>query len=176
MNSAAHLVKPLRDTGNVAISDTLTGSEDDAMFKIRVANLERLNKVTVSANLTLRFPTSQKRLTVQPDVPITLNQGQDETRTFSLIPNTPGSVKIEVTWQGAAPLRARLFKPGQEANPQGGGVINNNSSTSPLTLDHNITAGDIASGQTWAINVLNTSPSSVAASNITFKVTYTVQQ
>ena len=165
-------------TANVDISDTLSGSEDDAMFKVRVTSLDSLNKETVrvTGTLTLRFPTSQKRLTVQPNVPITLNQGQDETRTFSLIPNTPGSVRIEVKWQGAAPLRVRVFRPGQGANPQSGGVINKTSPTSPMTLDHNITATDIAGGQTWAINVLNASQSSIAASNITFMVTYTVQQ
>lgn len=161
---------------NVNISKALNASQDDARFRVTMTNLDPWNKVTVNGNFTFSFPTADVILTAQPNIPIDLTRGVDVSRTFKLVPNTPGKVKVEIRWSGAASLQAKLFKPGQTAGATGSSVVTSNGSNGSLDLNYDIQPADIASGNQWAVNVLNNSSSSVTATGITFRVIYTVEE
>jgi hypothetical protein len=161
---------------NVNIAKSLNASQDDARFRVTMTNLDPWNKVTVNGNFTFSFPTADVILTAQPNIPIDLTRGVDVSRTFKLVPNTPGKLKVEIRWGGAASLQAKLFKPGQTPSAAGSSVLTRNGSGGALDLEYDITPADITSGNQWAVNVLNNSSSSVTATGITFRVIYTVEQ
>lgn len=160
----------------VNISDNLSASQDDARFTVKITNLDAWNTVSVTGNLRLTYPTADRILAPQPNIPIDLTRGVDVTRTFELAPNTAGRLKIEIRWTGGASLQAKLFKPGQQPGPASSSALTQNSSSGAIDLNYNITPADIAAGNQWAINVLNNSASSVTATGITFRVIYTVEQ
>ncbi len=160
----------------VNFSGSLNASQDDARFKVKITNLDAWNKVTVNGGLTLTYPTADRILAPQPNIPIDLTRGVDATRTFTLSPNTAGRLKIEIRWAGGASLQARLFKPGQQPGAANSGVLNQSGSSGALDLNYDITPADITAGAQWAVNVLNNSSSSVTATGITFKVIYTVEE
>jgi hypothetical protein len=161
---------------NVNISKTLNASQDDARFRVTMTNLDPWNKVTVNGNFNFSYPTADVILSAQPNIPIDLTRGVDVSRTFSLNPNTPGKLKVEIRWSGAASLQAKLFKPGQAPSAAGSGVLTRNGSGGSLDLEYDIQPADITSGTQWAVNVLNNSSSSITATGITFRVIYTVEQ
>mgnify|MGYP000849798701 CR=1 FL=1 len=161
---------------NVNISKALNASQDDARFSVRVSNPDPWNKVTINGNFTLTVPTADVILTAQPNIPIDLTRGVDVSRTFKLVPNTPGKLKVEIRWSGAASLQAKLFKPGQTTGATGASVVTTNGSNGALDLNYDITPADITAGNQWAVNVLNNSGSSITATGITFRVIYTVEE
>lgn len=161
---------------NVNITKTLNASQDDARFRVVMTNLDSWNKVTVNGNFTFSYPTADVILSAQPNIPIDLTRGVDVSRTFSLTPNTPGKLKVEIRWSGAASVQAKLFRPGQTAGATGSSVLTRTGSGGALDLDYDITPADITSGNQWAVNVLNNSSSSITATGITFRVIYTVEQ
>jgi len=126
--------------------------------------------------LTLTYPTADQILAPQPNIPIDLTRGVDATRTFTLSPNTPGRLKVEIRWSGGAGLQAKLFKPGQSAGAAASGVLTQSGSSGALDLNYDIQPADITAGAQWAINVLNNSSSSITATGISFRVIYTVQE
>lgn len=161
---------------NVNISKSLNASQDDARFMVKITNPDPWNKVTINGNFTLSVPSADVILTAQPNIPIDLTRGVDVSRTFKLVPNTPGKLKVEIRWSGPASLQAKLFKPGQTAGATGSSVLTRTGSNGALDLDYDITPADITSGNQWAVNVLNNSGSSVTATGITFRVIYTVEE
>jgi len=160
----------------VNFSDNLNASQDDARFKVKITNLDGWNKVTVNGSLTLTFPTADRILAPQPNIPVDLTRGVDVSRTFTLSPNTAGKLKVEIRWTGGASLQAKLFKPGQQPGAANSGVLSRSGSSGALDLDYDITPADITAGAQWAINVLNNSSSSVTATGISFRVIYTVDE
>lgn len=160
----------------VNFSDNLNASEDDARFKVQITNLDAWNKTTVNGALTLTYPTADRILAPQPNVPVDLTRGVDVSRTFSLSPNTAGRLKVEIRWSGGASLQAKLFKSGQQFGASFNGVLNQTGSSGALDLNYDIQPGDITAGTQWAVNVLNNSSSSITATGITFKVIYTVEE
>jgi hypothetical protein len=160
----------------VNFSDNLNSSQDDARFKVKITNLDGWNKVTVNGSLTLTFPTADRILAPQPNIPVDLTRGVDVSRTFTLSPNTAGKLKVEIRWTGGASLQAKLFKPGQQPGAANSGVLSRSGSSGALDLDYDITTADITAGAQWAINVLNNSSSSVTATGISFRVIYTVDE
>ncbi len=163
-------------TQAVSLSDNLNASEDDAAFLAKITNLDAWNKVTVNGALTLTYPTADRILAPQPNIPVDLTRGVDVTRTFTLSPNTAGKMKIEIRWNSPALLQARLFKPGQQPGAANNGVLIQNGSSASMDLAYDIQPADITAGTQWAINILNNSPSSMTATAITFKVIYTVNE
>ncbi|HEX4950986.1 MAG TPA: hypothetical protein VFZ34_30285 [Blastocatellia bacterium] len=161
---------------NVNISKSLNANQDDARFIVKMTNPDPWNKITVNGNFTLSVPTADVILTAQPNIPIDLTRGVDVARTFKLNPNTPGKLKVEIRWSGAASLQAKLFKPGQQVGATGSSVLTRTGSGGALDLDYDITPADITSGNQWAVNVLNNSSSSVTATGITFRVIYTIEE
>ena len=160
----------------VNFSDNLNANEDDARFKVKITNLDAWNKVTVNGALTLTYPTADRILAPQPNVPVDLTRGVDVSRTFTLSPNTAGRLKVEIRWSGGAGLQAKLFKPGQQFGASFNGVLTQSSSSGALDLNYDIAPADITAGAQWAVNVLNNSSSSITATGITFKVIYTVEE
>jgi hypothetical protein len=160
----------------VNFSDNLNASEDDARFKVQITNLDAWNKVTVNGALTLTYPTADRILAPQPNTPVDLTRGVDVSRIFTLSPNTPGRLKVEIRWSGGASLQAKLFKPGQQFGAAFNGVLNQTSSSGALDLNYDIQPADITGGAQWAVNVLNNSSSSITATGITFRVIYTVEE
>lgn len=161
---------------SVNIAKAVSASQDDARFLVKMTNPDPWNKIAVNGNFTLTYPTADVILTAQPNIPIDLTRGVDVSRTFRLVPNTPGKLKVEIRWSGAASLQAKLFKPGQQPSAVGGGVLTRSGSGGALDLNYDITPADIAGGNQWGINVLNNSGSSVTATGITFRVIYTVEE
>jgi hypothetical protein len=160
----------------VNFSDNLNASQDDARFKVKITNLDAWNKVTINGSLTLTFPTADRILAPQPNIPVDLTRGVDVSRTFTLSPNTAGKLKVEIRWTGGASLQAKLFKPGQQPGAANSGALSRSGSSGALDLDYDITPADITAGAQWAINVLNNSSSSVTATGISFRVIYTVEE
>src|SRR6185295_6383007 len=65
------------------LSANLNATEDDADFFIRFSNLDTWNKAKLTvSDLSVLFPTGVLKLSTNPNVPLTLQQGQDEDRTF----------------------------------------------------------------------------------------------
>jgi len=160
----------------VNFTDNLNASQDDARFKVKITNLDSWNKVTINGALTLTYPTADRILAPQPNVPVDLTRGVDVSRTFTLSPNTAGRLKVEIRWSGGASLQAKLFEPGQQFGASFNGVLNQSSSSGALDLNYDITPADITAGAQWAVNVLNSSTSSITATGITFRVIYTVEE
>jgi hypothetical protein len=152
----------------VNITDNLSASEDDARFGVKVENIDPWNKTTISGNLTFRYPTADKILTGQPSVKFDLPQGIEANRTFTLSPNTPGKLKVKISFAGNTQVRVTLKKPNNtNARPPVTGA-------SGLEFEYDITAADIASGNTWTVNVLNLN--NTPANDVDVVVTYTVEQ
>jgi hypothetical protein len=152
----------------VNITDNLNASEDDAIFLARAENIDPWNKTNVSGGLIFRYPTADRILTGQPSIKFDLPQGIEANRQFTLIPNTPGKLKVKVVYGGNTTVRVTLKKPnGQNARPPVQGA-------SGLEFTYDIQEADITGGNVWTVNVLNLS--NTQAEDVDVSVIYTVEQ
>ena len=127
-------------TQQINMTDNLNASEDDARFPITVENIDPWNHTTVTGTLTLRSPTSELILTGQPSVVFDLVQGAEANRDFTLFSNTPGKLKVKVSYSGNTQVKVTLKKPNGSnaaAPPQG---------ASGQEFIYDITAADITNG------------------------------
>jgi hypothetical protein len=152
----------------INLSENINGSQDDARFIVRIQNIDPWNKTTVSGSLTFRYPTADRILTGQPSIKFDLPQGLEGNRAFTLSPNTPGRLRIKVTYSGGARVRVTLKKPGNSnAKPPIEGATG-------LEFNYDIAPADITNGNTWMVNVLNLSND--VADDVDVSVIYTVDQ
>lgn len=152
-----------------SLTTSLNATEDDAAFFVRFTNLDNWNKARLEiSDIKLIYPTPVISISTNPSNPLTLLQGQDEDRTFT-VPDKQGTVKIELNWTNAARVKVQIFKPG--ANNAVATLTSATGQTRLTTADIPVSPSD---GGEWRIVYTNVSPANVTAQSITTSIKMTV--
>ena len=155
---------------NNSLLSNLSATQDDAEFFVQFTNLDSWDKAhLVIDHISVSYPTGVISLPTDPNNPLTLLQGQDQDRHFTVPDGKVGTINITVSWTGGGTVKLDVSKPGASTP-----VKSKASSTGSFTItDIPVTAND--SGE-WTLHYTNSSTTNTPANSIATSVKMTVNE
>jgi hypothetical protein len=155
---------------NNSLFTNLSASQDDAEFFVQFTNLDSWDKAhLVIDHISVSFPTGVISLPTDPNTPLTLLQGQDQDRPFTVPDGKAGKLNISLAWTGGGKLKLEVFKPGASTPIQ-----TVTSATGTLTVpDITVTTNDDGD---WKLVYTNVSTANTPANSIATTINMTVNE
>lgn len=153
--------------GNI-MATSVNADQNGFLYFMQFSNPDTWDRAhVVIDHISVLYPTGVLQLSTDPTTALTLLQGQDQDRPFTVPDGKAGKLNISLNWTGGGRLKLEVFKPGA-ATP----IQTVTSSTGTLTVPEiTVTTNDDGD---WKLVYTNTSSSNTPANSISTAINMTV--